>query len=215
MKIRLRSKKKFYLTDIRLCIHLNFLKRVKGIWTIVILTFKRRKKRKGFFVEYMFLLYTHWQGKKNLLYNYLGQCLFEYNLYYWNVRNDGDIGNRWIRFNEIAGCKTKEREREREEEKKKKKASKEIRAKKKERKKRTKGEIWSTQKCAEPHESSKCQVLRGKLHEHVVFIYRCRLIVKKERRMKKKGNIQWVGGEGCMMMKKVHSYLLVPWIVIK
>ena len=37
--------------------------------------------------------------RKNLLcYYWEGQCLFEYNLYYWSVRNDGDIGDRWIRF---------------------------------------------------------------------------------------------------------------------
>ncbi len=69
------------------------------------------------YFEKMFLFC--WSSrKKNLLYYYLGQCLFEYNLYYWSVRNDGDIGNRWIRFNEIAGCKTKEREGERERKKK-------------------------------------------------------------------------------------------------
>ena len=83
-------------------------------------------------------------------------------MYYRSVRNDGDIGNRWIRFNEIAGCKTKERERE-----KRKKEMKTNTLKKRERereRKEGKGEIRSSRKCAEPYESSKGQILRGELH---------------------------------------------------
>jgi hypothetical protein len=95
----------------------------------------------------------------------LRQCLFEYNLFYWSVRNDDDIGNRWIRFNKIAGCTTKERERGSEQERIKTKKETKINTKKKERKREQgKGEIPSSQKCAEPYESSKCQVLRGELH---------------------------------------------------
>ncbi len=83
-------------------------------------------------------------------------------MYYRSVRNDGDIGNRWIRFNEIAGCKTKEREREtkkRDEDKYFKKEGKRERERKE-----GKGEIRSSRKCAEPYESSKGQILRGELH---------------------------------------------------
>ena len=84
--------------------------------------------------------------------------------------------------NEIAGCKTKEREEGgdwREEKKTKGKKWREVLIKneeeeeiererewgeKKKMRGEGKGEIWSSRKCAEPYESSKGQILRGKLH---------------------------------------------------
>ncbi len=83
----------------------------KSHWIFSMIVVKKDPNGENFLNIDFGFFFIDKEKKKNLLCYYLGQCLFEYNLYYWSVRNDGDIGNRWIRFNEIAGCKTKERER--------------------------------------------------------------------------------------------------------
>lgn len=65
--------------------------------------------KKSFF-EYVSFWWLTMKEKKEAYYASTWDSIFsEYNLCYWSIRNDGDIGNRWIRLNEIAGCKMKEK----------------------------------------------------------------------------------------------------------
>ena len=69
----------------------------------------RDKSRRARISTYMFFHLRERRTRGATIQLLCSMSFCEDNLLYWRVRKDGDIGNRWIRFNEIIGHKrTKE-----------------------------------------------------------------------------------------------------------